>query len=728
MLENFILPSDFNFGGQFLSRAHCLQNLNKVRDLCNSNLPLPGFHLNPEEMVSLCQSDALKINIIALLSFLFACFEVKGVSKVSGEGGLGSTVNGGVVANGASQHRSGESSQDGLTRKRCLPKKDKRLPLSHLSHYSYSMDDVRTEHQLQNGGGRVPPLPKHLSHNLSSLSTSALVDHHHPVPNGNGLRTSNTVFNAPVRSSLTVPQAAALAGFNKQMRLPGGNKMIGHHQPKTELITASTENLHIREQMISERMSRAGGRKQKPVHYNASLSSSSNNSSSLELSTSGAADVSGNSTVSWHVENISSQPSPHPASVDVNPSTSSEAISQNSTPPKDLPTAPLQYSSNHPKQSVQFYVDLKTNPKQEEVKRSFTISKHHTLASANAEGLPVISNKALKDSPSEYGSAQSQPNPNQTFTSGKENGEGSEILISEAANPNETPGLATKAGGIVSSHDRRSREVSTSASSISSAPTVIVLNLFPKSSMAERNRFLEKESSSSSVPPEILELRQKLEEKEAEIRKLQAVREKQLLLERQRFGQKAYLALMERSRASQIRAEVATSHLLQTESECRSTAHATDVDHSQETPQQASQPVSESSQVLHPTLSEPTLPAITALPDLNPTGSLTNIEKAEHITTRASPWKPHCSTGKKVLPGTSQPAFAQLPLSPIQPLMRESDSEDVHLAAQNPWTTPLQQSGIKGGKNTEPPAVKMVSEHVKRHCTGRLQMRQMTLC
>ena len=674
-----------------------------MRDLCNSNLPLPGFHLHPEELVSLSLSDALKKNIIALLSFLFACFEVKGLGKVSREGRVSSTVNGGVVANGVSQHRSSESSRDSLLRNRCYLTKEKRPLPSQFSHYSYSMNDIRPEHQLQNGGSRVPPQAGHLLQNLSSLSTSALVDRQRPV------HASSTVFNAPVRSSLTVPQAAALAGFNKQMRFPGG-----HHQLKQELITASTENLHIREQMISERMSRAGSRKQKPVQYDASLSSSSNESSSLDVSTSGAADVSGNSTVSGHVGNLSSQSSPHPASGDVNPSATSEALNRSPTAPEDLPNAPLQYSSNHPKQSVQFYVGLKTSTHHEEVKRSFTISKHHTPASANAAGLPVISNKDSTGGSLIPSSLPSQPNPNQTFTSGKE-GVSSEVLVSDPANPNKTPGLGTRADGMVSSHGRRSREVSSSASSISSAPTVLVLNLFPKPSMAERNKFRESKSSSSSVPPEILELRQKLEEKEAEIRKLQAMREKQLLLERQKFGQKAYLALMERTKALQNRTEVAASCLpLQTESKCHSMARPTNADYLRETPQQAiSQQVTESSQVLHPTLSEPALPAIAAPPNVNPTGSLTNIEKAEHVTTRATPWTSHCSTGKKMLPGTSQPSFAQLPFSPIRPPMLGRDDENMHLGARNPWTTPLQQSGTNGGRNSEPPARKMVSEHAQ---------------
>ena len=696
-----IYPADFCFGEKFFSQSHCLRNLSKVRDICNSNLPPPGFHLNPKEMVLLCQSDTLKTNIVALLASLFVCFEVQ---------------QGSTVANGLGPHKSSETLQESLSRKRSLFGKDKRPPHSHSSLYSYSMSDIPTaHHHVQNGTSRISSRERNHSHNLSSFSTSALVNHHHPATNATSPRTSSTVFNAPIRSLLTVPQAAALASFSKQMQLPGQDERTTHY-PNSELITASTENLHIQEQMISERMSR--NHKQQSVRYNASLSSSSNDTSSIDLSTSGAADVSGNCAESWPPVNNVNQLHPHPASTDASPSepvtasTNSDS-SKSSAVSQDLPDAPVKCSSSPSKHSVQFYVDVSTTNEDRdgETRRSFTLDKWHTMASASAAGLPIISNNA-----SEHSNTKEPPSDDCT-TSHKvvrdTDRVGAEAVLSDITHPNKAPDLGPKPGGIPSSHAGRSTEVSSSESSVTSTPTVVVLNFFPK---AERNKSGEnKPSSSSSVPPEILELRQKLKEKEAEIRMLQSMREKQLLLERQKFQQKLYLALMERQ---QNRPLVAAAHNLpQTEPENHH--QLSDTKNWSDTPQQtANQPVLD---ILHPTFSEPALSTITVHPDLKPTGSLTDVQKARpsrvHATAKptASP-DSQCSAENKMPPATSQPSITQLPFSPIlRPSTPGGDNDSTSLPAHNPWATPLQQKGAERRRDDGPSAKKMVRNSVTAH-------------
>ena len=703
----YIYPADFCFGEKFFSQSHCLQNLSKVKDMCNSNLPPPGFHLSPKEMVLLCQTDTLKTNIVALLASLFVSFEVKQST---------------TVANGLGPNESSETLQESLSRKRSLFRKDKRPPHSHSSLFSYSMSDIPTEHHhVQNGPSRIASRDRNHSRNLSSFSTSALVDHHHhPATNGTSPHTSSTVFKAPIRSSLTTPQAAALASFNKQMKLPGQDERTTHH-PKSELITASTENLHIRQQMMSERMSR--NHKQQPVRYNTSLSSSSNDTSSIDLSTSGGADVSGNCTESWPpVSNVNQL---HPASTDAN---SSEAVvtsdnsanSKGSTVSQDLPNPPMKCDSSPSKQSVQFYVDVSNSneDRDAETRRSFTLAKWHTVASASAAGLPIISNNASEHTDTGEPPSDDCTKSNKVFRD--TNGVGGEAVLGGLPYPNRTPDLV---GEIISSHAGRS---SSSESSVTSTPTVVVLNFFPKPSMAERNTSRETKpsfsssSSSSSVPPEVLELRQKLKEKEAEIRMLQSTREKQLLIERQKFGQKVYLALMERNKTPQNRPLMAAAHKLPpTEPEHRYKVLLSDTKDWSDTPQQtACQPVLD---VLHPTLSEPAFPTTTVHPGLKPTGSLTNIEKARssHMNATAeatAPHDSHRSAGNKMLPGASQPPVTQLHFSPIlRPPTPSGDSDDTSLPAHNPWTTPLQQKGTEHKRDDGPSAKKTVRKP-QHHC------------
>ena len=649
-------------------------------------------------MVLLCQSDTLTTNIVALLAGLFVCFEVK---------------QGSTVANGLGPHESSETLQESLSRKRSLFGKDKRHLHSHSSLYSYSMSDIPTGHlHVQNGTSKIASRERNHSHNLSSFSTSALVNHHNPATNGTSPHTSSTVFNAPIRSSLTAPQAAALASFSKQMQLPGQDKRTTHY-PNSELITASTENLQIREQMISERMSR--NHKQQSVRYNASLSSSSNDTSSIDLSTSGAADVSGNCAESWPPVNNVNQLPPRPASTDANPSepvtaSTNSDNSKSSAVSQDLPD-PVNCSSSSPKHSVQFYVDVSSSNEDRggETRRSFTVDKWHTIASASAAGLPIISNTA---------SERKEPPSDDCTTSHKvfrdSDGVGAEAVLSDVTHPNKAPDLAPKPDRITSSHAGRSTEVSSSESSVTSTPTVVVLNFFHK---AERNKSRENKpsSSSSSVPPEILELRQKLKEKEAEIRMLESMREKQLLLERQKFVQKVYLALMERNRI-QNRPLVAAAHNLpQTEPENHHKVQLSDTKNWSDTPQQtASQPVLD---ILHPTFSEPALSTITVRPDLNPTGSLTNVQKARpsrvHATAKpTATHDSHCSTESKMLPRASQPSNTQLPFSPIlRPSTPGGDNDSTSLPAHNPWTAPMQQKGAEH-RDDGPSAKKMVRNSV----------------
>ena len=591
-----------------LPEAQCLHNLKKVREFCSSHLSSPAFHLNPEDLLAFSQSSLLKTNILALLAHLFWSFEVK--SPTCGE------------TTAAAQN--GVNRQGNLASKQSLFKKDhskRNVPPSRCSLSSYSLNDLPSQTQLDTIKTVVPSL---CQHRLSSYSASALLENTHTHNGSQELNSGSTVFNAPIRSSLTAPQAAALAGFRYSS------------EKAKELITASTENLHIREQMLSERRNWGRGH---PVCYAASLNSSggSSSKSSEELSTSGGADVSGNCTESWPATNVMS----------TNPGLSSK-------PPQMLggksSEIPPQLCSNTPPKSSQFYTNLQN---EDEVRRSITLNKHHTVTSASAAGLPIIISH-LDDTPDQDEGAR-------------------------ATNP-----VALKASNLTTAiampppdevPQQRSREVSSSTSSTSSTPTVVHLRLHPQ---ATEGKSL---VDSTSIPSEIVELRRQLRCKEVDIRRQQAILEKELEGERQKFHQRVFFTIMQGTR------------------ENKTPAISLEDEHSK--PQPVSGTTQEDSQTVASHSSSTTFlkPAAEYPPPHKHLriGPLSENGVGKETTPS---WTNHCSTRKKP-PHVTLRHLEQLPFSPILPISNASEGPPTSLEPHNPWADPLQQDG----KHSEVPVM-----------------------
>lgn len=678
----YFFSADFYFSSKPLSQTQCLHNLSKARDLFSTHLPISAFHLTPEYLLKFGHSDLLKTNILALLARLFWCFEIReSPSKLTNTSSTSigtKSSNGNCHQNGQSKGR--ETLQTSLSNKRSLFRQEQprsRAVPARLSLSSYSTSDLLSEHQ------RIPIA--HQSYRLSSFSTSALLE---PTPSlgsqtGGHLPSSSTVFNPPLRTSLTAPQAAALAGFNyaKQAKLPKAN---GRQQQ--EMITASTENLHIREQMMSEKLART---RRQPVRRNASLSSSSNSTSTsslqAELSTSGTADVSGNCTESWHPpSNEHTHTGPPLSALQHTVNLFQTALSGTTNAAlscykQSEPGVPLQFSSHPPKRSVQFYLEKSSVEEELGVKRSFTLDKHHTMASASAAGLPIISAP-----------------------------QGKKASIIES-------GLMTKppVSNGLSSSERKSSSVSSSTSSSSSTPTVIHLKLYPRAVAFEE----------VPVPPEIVDLRQQLREREIEIRRQQALLEKQLLLEKQKFHQKVFLAVVQKSQKpenpdglplSSVSSEISVKSMKSIVPQIQSG----EKEHAQLNRNEATSASSVASsssehslkhEALKATIApsqEPTTqmrqqnrPEITLLPPphIDPTPSSKNPRMA--LPEATTSWNSICSTGKKPAQYPSGP-LQQFPFSPILPFGSAKPAANPTLPPpKNPWITGAQneaevQSGV----------------------------------
>ena len=325
-----LIYTDFHFSGDKrnpLSAPQILHNLTMVVKICHAHLPPPGVHISPSDLLGSSQSGALDTNIMALVALLFWCFETQGLqnlaknaadrsagektrrqsSATAGSGAAGPLMDG-TVGNGG---------DDGMGREVPPREKNQRsLFLRELARRrasqslaggpqlaSRSTSDLLSERYSSGHRGTGTPHP------LSSLSTTALERSDHlrkpagtePVPLGSGL----SVFRAAVRTSHGATQASTLSGVYTHQSQPSGRNF---HAPRgAGLITASVDNLGIREQMEQGRGKTLGSRSDAPPTRRgnpASLSggtdSESVSTSSLDVSTSPLhADVSSNCTESW---------------------------------------------------------------------------------------------------------------------------------------------------------------------------------------------------------------------------------------------------------------------------------------------------------------------------------------------------------------------------------------------------------------------------------------------
>ena len=510
-----------------------------MRDVCNAHLPPPAFHLAPEDLLEFGQSEPLKANVLAFLAHLFRCFELGAAGRplaesrrVSSKG----TASVAAVANGAVDHNSGsmklqvsrsrEGSRENLASRRSLFRREhlaRHHPPSHHSLSSYSTSHLPSERHTGVGGANATIASSF--RRLSSFSTSALLETTHRDP----LVPVSTVFTAPVRTSLTSKQAVALAGFHQQPKPSTFDLDPTRRNPHHQVITVSTDNLRIREQMMNERQRR---RRRQPVRYSASLSSSSSSASSpvAELSVSGEADVSGNSTESWHLSTRrDSNPNPIPGSNgNTNAATcvsrsqkshsQNEATDERNKPVKDTGRTPLQFSANSPE--IEKVPHCTADDR--ELRASFTISKAHTLASASAAGLPIIKPALEREDQRARLSSDS-----------KDTGDG----IGKVGPVSGFLGGASRSQEVErkNPHSRSS----SGSSNGSAASGVRVLRLFHPVPKPDESP----DRASGCLPPEILQVRQRMREREREIRREQARLEEQLALERKRFHQQVFEVL-----------------------------------------------------------------------------------------------------------------------------------------------------------------------------------------
>lgn len=375
---------------------------------------------------------------------------------------------------------------------------------------------------------------------LSSFSASALVPGSKEIQKSNSGVQSTTVFKAPIRSSLSVSQAAALSHFDRQsMKLGKGphtqsspaihvsTTLPNPPQPlRQDIITASTDNLMIREQMLASKLKRTASNtadsstsikpKSLMVPYASDISGGSND----EFTTSSpGADVSGNCTSSWnaatteHFGELQLSEGQTPASQPPN----TEAVDFNATPPRAVPKDDIKFSTVSPLQSLHLQA-TKSEP-QEIARRSFTLDKQHTIASANAAGLPIIgSGKA-------YDHREIEP-----------------LNVSHIdVDTKETPTQLREEEPLVdysspSRHHPHIQEKTRSTSSSSSSPTIMCLVIY--SDQKDDRVSVEKELV-ASVPASVVEQLQLVLNA---CKDTHAMQERSMLTKQQQLRQKVHLS------------------------------------------------------------------------------------------------------------------------------------------------------------------------------------------
>ena len=560
---------DFHFSQQPLSRQQAEENISKVIEFSKTHLPTPGFNIDKETLLNSKETPSFEPNILSLLAQLYLCFETRGVCVVNEKAGTTSSNEASNSQLCSKDPKSPDSVKHGLT-------SGSDQVFQRRSTTSSITVQSQSQHSLhENTSPKAVPgtrLARDLKRNktiqqLSSHSESALTScNQRPLTRGDPIiSTPNTgtstavtnvsVFKPPVRDAVTRKQAAALASFTAQNLKPTLHKLTHaqsspsiHHSPapdkapfrtvsSQDLISASTDELHLREQMLAGgqqcRVSITRGKKgsqQLAPHSN----SSSNSNSTTDLhttSTSRVADVSANCTESWGTmkehpnvldrvkppANRSSRekdvgsdtaiprPNKEPLQMLQNPSCDKgPQIPENPLPMpvKEL----LKCSPILPEEleAVHYYLEYGEEngevTKDAEMRRSYTIDKQHTFASASAAGLPIVNSDDQHNTDNIANSVQ--------------------IEYSESAY---RPVHRTMGISHVSQEDVTYNR-SSSGSSSSSGPSVVHLNVFPtnyfKHPPTDRNAI------PTNVPPMVQELIEKGQAKSMEILARQAMRKK----------------------------------------------------------------------------------------------------------------------------------------------------------------------------------------------------------
>ena len=576
------LPIDFHFSKQPLSRQQAEENISKVIEFSKARLPSPGFHIDKETLLNSKETPQFEPNILSLLAHLYCCFETRGVGVVDENAGTTSSNE----ASNSKDQKNLESVKHSLTSVGIQRRSTTGcISVKSQSRHSQSTNNLLTAPKAV-PGARLTRDHKTI-HQLSSHSESALnASNQLPLTKGDPVintRNTNTstntntatnvsVFKPPVRDSVTSKQAAALASFTSHNLNPSLNKLTHtqsspsiHRLPtpdkapsrsfsSQDLISASADQLHLREQMLAGgqqcRVSitrRKKGSQQLAPHSNTS--SKSNSTTDLHTtSTSRVADVSANCTESWGTmkrhSNVLDQVKP-PMNRDKGigldmpiPKPNKEPVQtlQNSSYNKgpQIPDNPLpkpvkellKCSPILPEELEQVHYYLESgedNEEDSELRRSYTIDKRHTFASASAAGLPIVN-------------TENQHNTDKIANT-------VQIEYSESAY---RPVHRNIGISHVSQEDHRS----SSGSSSNSGSSVIHLNVFPT------NFFKQPPPAHSAVPtnvpPILQELIKKGQANSMEISARQARRRKSEQSMKQRVGRGLILELHVREQADNL--------------------------------------------------------------------------------------------------------------------------------------------------------------------------------
>ena len=273
----FLYPSDFYFGDRPLSKQECLHNLNKVEEVYCRILPPGAFHLSPGEILKWSYSTLLDSNIRALVAHIYYHFE--GCKTVQNGRVKSPMRNNSIRPSLGSQSVEDTTTQSKmqsrLIRRELLSKADSMPRVRnglHMQLQSYStgslnpsLSAARPQNPLPLVGGEGIGVNRTngSGQSLSSFSASAL-------EKCNLLVQSSTVFKAPLRSSLSVSQVNVLSQFERKSMDLGLKGVHTQSSPaiqvsttlpdvpkssrQRDFITASTDNLMIREQMLTKKL------------------------------------------------------------------------------------------------------------------------------------------------------------------------------------------------------------------------------------------------------------------------------------------------------------------------------------------------------------------------------------------------------------------------------------------------------------------------------------------
>ena len=404
---------DFHFGEHQLTKQQCLQNLTRAEEIYSSILSPGAFHLSPGEILRWSQSRILDCNIQALLAHLYHCFEVR-ANRQSHIKPLKSSSDSQLTTNRSHEDTGSLSRRQNLLRRSKLLSKGTNntqkvgsLPQPQL--HSFSTSDLNPS-RILTSQRKVRPLVVDTqavllnvasNQSLSSFSASALVPDTKEIHKSHSsVQPSTTVFKAPIRSSLSVSQAAALSHFDRlSMKLGKGphtqsspalhvsTTLPNLPQPsKQDIITASTDNLMIREQMLASKPKRTTSNT-----ANASLKPKSLTVPTQPLSSRSASDISGGSDDEFIVSSPGADVSGN-CTTSWNAATTEKTLPYGEIQEQDPPYQPPDVETvdfNARAMPPPHLLQLESEP-QEIARRSFTLDKQHTIATASAAGLPII--------------------------------------------------------------------------------------------------------------------------------------------------------------------------------------------------------------------------------------------------------------------------------------------------------------------------------------------------